>query len=92
MMGPKTEIVVRVEAVIAPWTSSAPRAAASRGLAPSCRCLKMFSRTMIELSTSIPTPSARPPRLMMLSETPNASISAKVPITEMGMASAMATG
>ena len=66
MIGPKTEIVVRVEAVIAPCTSSAPLAAASRIGIPPSRCRKMFSRTMMELSTSIPTPRASPPRLMML--------------------------
>jgi hypothetical protein len=47
---------------------------------------------MMELSTSIPTPSASPPSDMMLSETPKASIRAKVPTTEMGIASATATG
>ena len=92
MIGPKTEIVVSVAAVIAACTSSAPFAAASIIPIPACRCRKMFSSTMIELSTSIPTPSASPPRLMMLSDTPNASMRANVPITEMGIASAMATG
>ena len=92
MIGPKTEMVVRVEAVIAPWTSSPPRAEASADGTPASRCRKMFSSTMMELSTSIPTPSAIPPRLMMFSETPNASISAKAPTTEMGIASAMANG
>ena len=37
--------------------------------------------TTIELSTSMPTPSASPPRLMMLSETPVACSSANVTIT-----------
>ena len=92
MIGPKTEMVVSVEAVIAPWTSSAPRAAASSAPNPAWRCRKMFSSTMMELSTSIPTPSASPPRLMMLRETSNASMRAKVPITEIGIASAIATG
>ena len=52
----------------------------------------MFSITTIELSMSRPTPSARPPRLMMLSDTPVACSSAKVAMIEIGMASAMAIG
>jgi len=93
MMGPNTAMVVRVDEVMAPCTSSAPRVAASAGAAPSSsRCRKIFSSTTMELSPSMPTPRARPPRLMMFSETPNASMRANVPITEMGMARAMATG
>ena len=46
----------------------------------------------MELSTSIPTPRASPPRLMMLRDTSNTSMRTKVSTTEMGMASATATG
>ncbi len=93
MIGPKTLTVVSVEAVMAACTSSAPTDAAWMGGAPSSsRCRKMFSSTTMELSTNIPTPSARPPRLMMLRLTPAASMSAKVPTTEIGIASAIATG
>ncbi len=97
MMGPNTLMVVSVEAVMAPCTSSAPTAAesseaASSPAACSSRCRKMFSSTTMLLSTSMPTPSASPPRLMMFSETPARSSRLNVPITEMGMARAMATG
>jgi hypothetical protein len=44
----------------------------------------MFSSTMIELSTSMPTPSASPPSDMMFRETPKASMRAKVPTIEIG--------
>jgi len=91
-MGPNTLMVVRVDAVMAPCTSSAPRAAASTGDSPRSRCRNTFSSTTMELSTSMPTPRARPPRLMMFIETPKASIRANVPTTEMGMARATATG
>ncbi len=91
-MGPNTLMVVSVDAVMAPCTSSAPRAAASRGGTPASRCRKTFSSTTMELSTSMPTPRARPPRLMMFSDTPAASMRANVPTTEMGMAAATATG
>ena len=91
-MGPNTAMVVSVEAVIARCTSSAPSAAAAAGPRPLSRCRKMFSSTTMELSISIPTPSASPPRLSRLSDTPAAWSSAKVAIREMGMASATAMG
>jgi hypothetical protein len=69
-IGRKTETVVRVEAVTAMATSREPLAAASKRSSPPSRCRKMFSRTTIELSTSSPTPSASPPRLIMLREMP----------------------
>ena len=92
MMGPNTLMVVMVEAVIAPCTSSAPAAAAAIGDFPISRWRKTFSKTTMELSTNIPTPSARPPRLMMFKDTPAKSSSENDAITEIGMASAMATG
>ena len=86
-------MVVSVDAVIADWTSSAPAVAACTAPSPSSdRCRKMFSSTTIELSTSMPTPSASPPRLMMLRLTPAASMSEKVPTTEIGIARAIAKG
>ena len=45
---------------MAPATSPAPFTAASFAEYPSLRSLKIFSITTMELSTSIPTPSARP--------------------------------
>jgi hypothetical protein len=62
---------VSVAAVTADETSRAPSAAAASGVFPSAsRCRKMFSSMTIELSSSSPTPSARPPRLMMFSVRP----------------------
>ena len=43
----------------------------------------------MELSTSIPTPSARPPRVIRLSVIPEKYMSAKVAMMETGMATAM---
>ena len=64
IMGKKTATVVRVEAAMAMPTSEVPLRAASVGLSPSCRWRKMFSMTTTALSTSMPTPSARPPRVI----------------------------
>ena len=46
----------------------------------------MLSSTTIELSTSIPMPSARPPSDMMFSDTPPRYIRKKLAITEIGIA------
>ncbi len=46
----------------------------------------MFSRTTIELSTSMPMPSASPPKVMMLSVNPPKYIRPKVAMTETGIA------
>ncbi len=84
-IGKKTAIVVSVEAITAPPTSPVPRTTASTRESPSSRQRKIDSRTTIELSTSIPIPSAKPPRDMMLSETPNNIIGAKVATTDTGI-------
>ena len=63
--GRKTASVVSVLAVIAMATSLAPLIAASSGGMPLSRSRVMFSSTTIELSTSMPTPSASPPSVMM---------------------------
>ena len=77
---------------MAPCTSSAPNAAAAIGDLPSSLWRKTFSSTTIELSTSMPTPRASPPRLMMLSEMPARSNRENDATTEMGIARAIATG
>ena len=77
---------------MAPCTSSAPTAAAAIGDLPSSLWRKTFSSTTIELSTSMPTPRAKPPRLMMLSEMPARSNRENEATTEMGIARAIATG
>ncbi len=69
-MGKNTQTVVKVEAMIAPATSFAPSMEASRILFPSLRIRYIFSITTIELSTSIPTPRAKPEREMMFSVIP----------------------
>ena len=61
-MGTNTQIVVSVDAAIAPPTPFAPSAAAFLTVTPSLRSRYMFSITTMELSTSIPMPSARPER------------------------------
>ncbi len=69
-MGKNTAMVVMVEAAMAPVTSLVPVLAASTIPIPSCRCRKMFSSTTMELSTIIPTPRAKPPRVMIFSVRP----------------------
>ena len=59
-IGTKTEIVVSVEAVTATDTVRAPSMDALHASMPSSRSRKMFSRTTMALSTSMPTASARP--------------------------------
>ena len=62
------DIVVKVDAVIAPPTSLVPLITDAVSLFfPLCR--KIDSITMIELSTNIPTPSTSPPRDMMFTFT-----------------------
>ncbi len=58
-------MVVRVLAMTAAATSRVPSRAACLGEAPPSFRRTMFSSTTIELSTSMPMPSARPPRDMM---------------------------
>ncbi len=67
-IGRNTAMVVKVEAVIASPTSFAPSSAASTASSPSSRCRKIFSNTTIELSTSMPTPKERPPRVIIFNE------------------------
>ena len=70
IIGTNTHTVVIVEAVIAPPTCLAPAMAAFAGGTPSRRSLKVFSITTIELSTSIPTATARPESDIILSDIP----------------------
>ena len=49
----------------------------------------MLSSTTTELSTSMPMPSARPPRDMMFSVTSKSSKGTKVTATETGIATAI---
>ena len=85
-IGKNTAIVVSVAATTADATSLVPLRAASRMFSPCSFLRTMFSSTTIELSTSMPTASAIPPRDMMFSDTSLRYISRNVPITETGIA------
>ena len=87
-MGMNTASVVMVEAVTAIPTSEAPSTEAFLGEDPSSvLCLKMFSSTTMELSTSIPMERARPARETMLRFTPKTAMIGKVSSTERGIES-----
>ena len=89
IIGKNTAIVVNVDPAIAPLTSEAPYILASiMGLFSSWRCLYMFSITTIPLSTSMPTPSARPPKDIMFIVVPLKNIRANTTIIETGILSA----
>ena len=87
--GTKTATVVSVEATTARPTSEAPRAAATAPDSPRSRRLKIASSTTIESSTSMPTPSASPPRDMTLSVVPVWYIRKKVATIEIGIETLM---
>ena len=73
-MGTKTHTVVRVAATTACPTSDAPRRTRSETgrSPPRLRWRSIPSSTTMELSTSMPTPRARPPRDMMFNDTSKA--------------------
>ncbi len=78
--------LVRVPAVIADITSSAPSCAAMSADWPSfSRWREMFSSITMALSSNSPTPSASPPRLITFSVRPAAPIIAKVAMTASGI-------
>ncbi len=87
--GTKTATVVSVEAKTAAPTSCVPSTAARNSPRPSCRFRKIDSSTTIELSTSMPMPSVRPPRDMTFSEMPSRYISRKVATMEIGIETPM---
>ena len=75
-----------VLAMIAVPTSRAPSTEASSGVSLfSLRRRKMFSSTTMELSTIMPTPRARPPRVIRLSVKPPKKINANVVTIEIGI-------
>ncbi len=90
--GRKTAIVVSVDAVIAPATSFAPSYAASFGVFPRPRWRLMFSITTMLLSTSMPTPSARPPIVSRFNVKSEKYIRTNVKMTEYGIAMPMMIG
>ena len=87
--GTNTAMVVSVEAMTARPTSEAPSLDASTADRPASRRLKMASSTTMALSTSMPTPRARPPSDMMFSDVPVWYIMKNVATTEMGMEAPM---
>ena len=84
-IGANTHTVVRVDDVIAAATSLAPAMAAFLADIPSLLILKMFSITTMELSTSIPTATARPDREIMFRVTPEKYISTIAKVMLIGM-------
>ena len=89
MMGANTQTVVRVEEVMAPATWLAPFTQAFFTDMPSLCSRKIFSITTMELSTSIPIPSARPDMEMIFSEIFEKYISTTANTTDSGIAHAM---
>ena len=65
--GTNTATWVSVEARIADQISSLPSIAACRGGLPMCMWRSVFSSTTIAASTIMPTPSARPPNVIVFS-------------------------
>ena len=68
---------------------AAPSRIAARTSLPCSRCQLMFSIVTVASSTRMPTASARPPSVMMLSVSPNIDSSAIAPSTESGIEIAM---
>ncbi len=90
-IGRKTATVVRVEAETAPPTSLAPPSASAAAFSPRpsaaarSRRRWMASSTTIELSTSMPTPSASPPSDITFRVTLREYIRMKVAMIEIGI-------
>ena len=85
-VGMNTANSTRAMATSAAPTSSIETRAASSGDRPSFSLRSTFSTTTMASSTTMPTASTRPNRVSMLSEKPNACITAQVPISDTGMA------
>jgi hypothetical protein len=91
--GRNTTTVVSDEPTIAPSTSRVPPATASnsarRGASGASACARRatFSTTTMASSMIRPIATARPPRLMRLSDSPTSGKVASVSSTESGMAS-----
>src|SRR5215831_12417314 len=84
--GTKTAQSVNAIDISAPPTSSIVRWAASNGDIPECILRSTFSTTTIASSTTIPTASTRPNSDRLFSDIPNIASTAKVPISDTGIA------
>ncbi len=89
--GRKTATIVAVVARTASPISLVPSKAARWCDLPMCRCRVMFSRTTIASSTRMPIDSVRDSRLSMFSVKPRKSMTASVPIIEIGSVRAVMT-
>ena len=83
----KTITVVSAETSTAPQTWRVPSKAACGAGFPASRKRKMFSKTTIAASTTMPTAKARPASEITLSERPSAAIATNEPMIETGIAS-----
>ncbi len=87
MVGTNTASRTSVVATTAPPTSYIVLLAASLGDRPSSFMSRIvFSVTMIESSTTMPMAKIKPNKLRLLIERPAASMTAKVPINDTGIA------
>ena len=84
--GMNTAQSTRAMASSAPPTSSMVLCAASAGERPSRRLRSTFSTTTMASSTTMPIASTRPNSDRLLRLKPSADITAKVPISETGIA------
>ena len=84
--GMNTAASTRAMATSAPDTSFMVRWAASRGAIPLRKCRSTFSTTTMASSTTMPIASTSPNSERLFSENPAAARTAKVPISETGMA------
>ena len=73
-------------ATSAPPTSSMVSWAAARGVRPSRMLRSTFSTTTIASSTTMPIASTRPNSERLFNEKPAAAMTARVPISDTGMA------
>ena len=78
--------LVLVAATIGLVTSAAAFSAACTLASPSRWCRSMFSSITMVLSTSMPIPSARPPSVMRLSDSPPSAMITNATMIEIGIA------
>src|SRR5512139_879842 len=82
--GKNTELSTSVMAITGPVISSTALTVASLGERPIAIHRSTFSTTTIASSTTIPMANTSPSSETLLSENPNAAITAKVPIKDTG--------